>query len=228
MSDFENEIVSSESVAEESVNSESVNSESVEQNPVEFVRSKAPQELVQFVPLKGFDDYEILNQYLFTIRRKDNHHEVKESVESNGYIRVNLNRKKYYKHRLIALQFLPNPDNLEQVDHKSRDRTDYHLNNLRFVSASTNQRNKSSNQNVTYEFVKEIPADSTVVNDYGNHQFEDYYFHDDVFYFFNGIEYRKLHVNEKKNGAKYVNMMNTDNKRVRVYYSKFKRLYNLI
>ena len=33
---------------------------------------------VEFIPLKDFDDYEILSAYPFTIRRKDNHHEVKE------------------------------------------------------------------------------------------------------------------------------------------------------
>ena len=213
----------SENFKSEVSEQESVNSESVE-----FVRSKAPQELVQFVPLLNHDDYEILNQYPFTIRKKSNKRIVTECRKDNGYPCVTLNGKLHYKHRLIALQFLPNPDNLEQVDHKSRDRTDYHLNNLRFVSASTNQRNKSSNQNVTYEFVKEIPDEAIKVTDYNQHRFEDYYFHDDVFYFFNGIEYRKLHVNEKKSGAKYVNMMNTDNKRVKVCYSKFKQLYNLI
>ena len=34
------------------------------------------EQAAEFVQLKGFDDYEILSVYPFTIRRKDNHYEV--------------------------------------------------------------------------------------------------------------------------------------------------------
>ena len=95
-----------------------------------------------------------------------------------------------------------------KVDNKSRDRTDYYIENLRWVSKSKNEKKikKSSNLNVTYEFVTDLPDDAIVVNDYDNHQFEDNYFHYNVFFFYNGILYRKLHVNEnKRSGSKYSN-----------------------
>ena len=186
---------------------------------------------VEFVTLKDHNNHEILNQYPFTIRRKDNHYVVKEHIDSTtGYPRVWLETRNYDKHRLIAMQFIPNPDNLEQVDHISRDRTDYHIENLRWVSRSLNSRNKSAAVNVTYEFVKDISDDSIKVLDYGNHRFEDgdYYYHNDKFFFFNGIDYRILHVNENKQGLKFVCMKSIAGKTIQVYYSKFKQLYNLI
>ena len=69
-----------------------------------------------------------------------------------------------------------------------------------------------------------------MVNDYGKYQFENYYFDEetDKFYFFNGQQYRELHINTFKNGLKYVYMITTEDKRVKVCYSKFKRLYDLI
>ena len=52
-------------------------------------------------------------------------------------------RKYISAHRLIAMAWLPNPDNLSQVDHIDHDRTNNNLENLRWVSKSTNQRNQS-------------------------------------------------------------------------------------
>lgn len=88
-----------------------------------------------FVNLQNHADYEILNEFPFTIRRKDNHHEVSECV-SNGYVRVRLNGKRYLKHRLIAEQFLPNPNNLSDVDNINHNKADNHLENLRWTSHS--------------------------------------------------------------------------------------------
>ena len=52
------------------------------------------EQTIEFIPLKGYEDYEILNQYPFTIRRKDNHYVIKESINFSGYPSVNLNCKK--------------------------------------------------------------------------------------------------------------------------------------
>ena len=185
----------------------------------------------EFVPLLNHDDYEILNEYPFTIRRKKDKYEISESLQSSGYVRVKLNQKDYYKHRLIANQFISNPENLTEVDHINHDKTDYHLSNLRWVSPSTNQRNRTSNNGVAYTYVDEIDENSIVVNDYNKHQFEDYYYDEtvDKFYFWNGMQFRELHINEdKRNGSLYVAMMNTEDKTINVYYSKFKKLYGIV
>lgn len=45
-------------------------------------------------------------------------------------------------HRLVALAHIPNPENLPEIDHINKDKTDNRIENLRWVSKSTNQRNK--------------------------------------------------------------------------------------
>ena len=104
---------------------------------------------VEFVPLLEFEnDYEILNQYPFTIRRKSDLHEIPESSRGAWYISVNLNQQSYDKHRLIAKQFIPNddPEHKIQVDHINHDKTDYHLDNLRWVSVSDNFKKSNKNK----------------------------------------------------------------------------------
>ncbi len=100
---------------------------------------------MSFVALKGFEkDYEILNKYPFTIRRKSNHHICKNSVHCNGYIRVCLNGTYYMKHVLIAKQFIKNDDPTHkiEVDHKNRNKRDYRLSNLHWVTPSDNNYNR--------------------------------------------------------------------------------------
>ena len=180
---------------------------------------------VEFVDLLNHADYEILNTYPFTIRKKANHYEVKESTNSNGYLTVTVDGKSYLKHRLIALQFLPNPNNYTEVDHIDRDRTNYHLSNLRWISRSGNQRNKSSYKGVQYRYVDEISPEALVVDYYETrterHLFKDYYYHEGMFYYDNDMNYRILNINVAKNGSRYVNMVSTEGKAVSVVINRF-------
>ena len=189
--------------------------------------------VADFVPLLNFeDDYEILSVYPFSIRRKNNHYKISECINDLGYVQVSLNQATYKKHVLIAKQFIPNydPEHKTQVDHINHDKTDYHLSNLRWVTPSENQKNKTSHLGVVYEYVDEIPDDAIVVNKYNSHEFEFYYYSEstDKFYFYNGKQYKILYDNEKKgSGSLYVNMMNTNNKKIKIFYNKFKKLYDI-
>ena len=134
--------------------------------------------VIEFVQLNGFDDYEILNDFPFMIRKKANKRVLKESLNNYGYIQVNLNGKPYRKHRLIGIQFLPNDDpiNNDVIDHINHDKTDNHLSNLRWCSSSDNSKNKSSYKGVDYEYVDDIPDEAMVVDFYEirteHHEFE--------------------------------------------------------
>ena len=71
---------------------------------------------------------------------------IKAYIENSGYYRVPLTEngktKKFSIHRLLALTFLPNPNNFPIIDHIDRNRTNNNLDNLRWCDYSTNNRNK--------------------------------------------------------------------------------------
>ena len=196
----------------------------------------------EWVPLNEFADYEIMNEYPFHIRRRDNKRIVSESTNnSRGYVRVKLNGVYYTLHRLIAKQFIDNPDNLPEVDHINHNRTDNHIENLRFVSSSDNQINKSIQKGIRYEFVDDIPDDAMAVDFYeGRNErrvFDDgryYYWFDetnneDIFYGkVSENTYRILHINHNKSGNAYVNVRDTNNKNAPLMIDRFKYQHNLI
>jgi hypothetical protein len=128
-------------------------------------------------------------------------------------------------------QFKPHEDTQEklEVDPINRDRTDYHLSNLRWVSHSENNQNITGCRNgIVYEYLDDIRDEALVVKDYGKHEFEVFYFYENSFYKFNGINYRKLQINEAKNGYLFVSAKDINGKNIKICYSKFKRIYDLI
>ena len=66
---------------------------------------------------------------------------------NKGYYTIGLRKvgeRKFFKlHRLIALAYIPNPDNKPCIDHINRNRGDNRIENLRWVTTSENCRNKS-------------------------------------------------------------------------------------
>jgi len=156
-------------------------------------------------------DYQIFSEFPYPIRKKGSDNIIKEHITNAGYVECCLNRKPYSKHRIIAIQFIPNPNNLPYIDHIDRQKTNNHVSNLRWVNNSTNQFNKSSNMGVGYEFFEELPNISDVipVEDYVNHKFTNYWFNpvDNYFYSYNQVIYRRLHIcHNAANDKAFVNV----------------------
>lgn len=65
-------------------------------------------------------------------------------VTNRGYLRVNLSKDKTVKrvhvHRLVAQAFIPNPDNLSEVDHIDGNKLNNTVENLQWISHSDNMR----------------------------------------------------------------------------------------
>ena len=58
---------------------------------------------------------------------------INKKKKKSGYIRIGLNRCHYYKHRLIALAWIPNPDNLPMINHKDEDKANNRFDNFKNV-----------------------------------------------------------------------------------------------
>lgn len=112
-------------------------------------------ELENFQDIKGFPNY-MINEYGDVYSKKLNRL-LKIRKNNYGYNTFSLrnNKKTYTKsqHRLLGIQYLPNPDNLPCIDHINRNRLDNSLSNLRWVSYSLNSKNKSSKLNATSRFI---------------------------------------------------------------------------
>lgn len=100
----------------------------------------------EFVDIIGYEGkYKIdRNGNIFSMRTKKI---LKQSLAGKGYLKVCLGNgngeiKGKYIHRLLAIQFIPNPENLPEIDHIDRNKLNNNLDNLRWVSCETNTRNQ--------------------------------------------------------------------------------------
>jgi len=57
-------------------------------------------------------------------------------------LRINKKSKNIYIHRLLGLTFLPNVNNLPQIDHIDRNKLNNDLSNLRWVTKAENSQNR--------------------------------------------------------------------------------------
>ena len=74
---------------------------------------------------------------------------LKPDINQGGYYRIGLCKngevKKYLIHRLVAEAYLPNPEDLPQVNHKDEIKTHNYLQNLEWCNSKYNQNYGSRN-----------------------------------------------------------------------------------
>jgi hypothetical protein len=97
----------------------------------------------EFEEIKGFSNYLINKEGKVWTKLKNRL--LKPSLDKDGYYIVDLTKDgKHHKkkvHRLVGIQFIPNPNNLPCIDHIDRNRQNNSLENLRWVNNITNLQN---------------------------------------------------------------------------------------
>ena len=75
---------------------------------------------------------------------------LKPKSDKDGYYKVNLyydgKQKTYFIHRLVALTYIPNPNNLPQVNHKSEIKTENFIDNLEWCTGEYNTNYGTRNE----------------------------------------------------------------------------------
>lgn len=97
----------------------------------------------QFVDIEGYEgDYQISNYGNVRSLKKAPFLILKPMVATNGYLvaclwKNNIQRK-HCIHRLVANAFLPNPENLDEVNHIDEDKTNNRVDNLEWCTHKYN------------------------------------------------------------------------------------------
>ena len=178
-------------------------------------------------PIEGYEGLYEVSSYgrVRSLDRYDsNNHFLKGRIlklcaDKDGYLNVGLclgNKEKKYKvHRLVVEAFIPNPDNLPQVNHKDEDKTNNRVENLEMCNAKYNSNYGSRKDRVRNSRIKNGTYTGLSREEYLKKYYQE------------NKEHRKRYYQEKKDHIKeyykkyYQEHKNEYNERQREYMKKY-------
>ena len=94
----------------------------------------------KFYQLKNYEDLDLINKN--GVLRNKSGLTMKPLINEDGYKIITLfkngQKRNYFIHRLVAQNFITNPSNLPQVNHKNLDRSENRVSNLEWCTIQTN------------------------------------------------------------------------------------------
>lgn len=101
--------------------------------------------LNEFVPIKGFEKYLINKDGVILSTYLNSYKERKYKVDKDGYLHLGLfdsesNKKFRRVHRMVAITFIPNPNNYPIVNHKDGNVKNNNVDNLEWCTDSYNKQ----------------------------------------------------------------------------------------
>lgn len=100
----------------------------------------------EYRPVKGYEEFYLVNNQgdIIALRNKNGKSRLKPYLDKDGYHRVRLKGKDKSVwigvHKVVAMAFLPNPNNYYMVNHKNFKRDDNRVENLEWCSAKYNAK----------------------------------------------------------------------------------------
>jgi len=103
------------------------------------------KEIYKNLGFLGYPNYEVSN--LGNVKSLNYHSTGKTQLLKpekiiSGYLRIPLSKnnkkKRFLIHRLVAMAFIPNPNNLPEINHINENKTDNRVNNLEYCTAEYN------------------------------------------------------------------------------------------
>lgn len=120
----------------------------------------------QWRPVEGYEELYAVSNFGRVKSLNYNHTGVEKIMkpvkDKDGYLAVNIyrngQRKMLKVHRLVAIAFIPNQNNLPQVNHKDEDKTNNCASNLEFCNCKYNNIYGTRMEKVTSALSKAVEA----------------------------------------------------------------------
>jgi hypothetical protein len=181
--------------------------------------SRQESNTATWIQLNNHPDYEIMQEAPHYIRKRSNGYIVKETL-TGGYLKIMMRNKPYMKHRIIAEQFIPNPrpERFRFIQHKDGDNTNNNIDNLYWSSKKyiTNNRHDQDHTDT-------LPDGAIAITNYNDSELEDVYYHNGIFYVFNGLGYNIKRIQtDGRNLMEFVQVTDREGKRVCIWMDVFR------